>query len=138
MTKMRSYAVLPRALLPRALLLGALLLSGCDSLGLSGTVEVRIQNVSSLLFTTVSFYAGDELQTYHDIRAGQGTPYVEAVQDAYPITTAEVVVEGDTVRLQVIDHVGEEPLSGGRYTYMLTVDGPPGSRSLRQQLREDS
>ena len=115
----------------------AVLMSSCDARGLTGSVEVRVENQSSLTMSAVEFYAGDSLATFSILEPGQSTPYVESA-GAYGYTTVQVVVEGDTLRQQVIDYVGETPLGAGRYTYVLSVDGPAGNRNLIQTLREDS
>jgi hypothetical protein len=60
------------------------------------------------------------------------------VSSAYRSATTQVVLDGDTLRLQVIDYVGEEPLDAGRYTYVLSVFGVGTARPvLRQVLRQD-
>ena len=111
-------------------------LSGCDTVGVSGTPEVRVENRSTLVFDEVRYWAANNKLTYTDLGAGSASPYVEA-SGAYGYTTTMVVVGSDTVRLQVIDYVGETPLADGRYTYVLDVLGEAGSRSLTQELRRD-
>jgi hypothetical protein len=60
------------------------------------------------------------------------------VSAAYRSVTTQVVLDGDTLRLQVIDYVGEDPLAAGRYTYVLTVSGVgTATPVLRQLLRRD-
>lgn len=113
-----------------------LVLVGCDTLGLDGPVEVRIENASAHTFDVVRYWAGNQNLSYDSVSPGQATPFVEAAE-AYGYTTVLVVAGPDTVRLQVIDYVGEEPLTEGRYTYVLTLDGEPGSRSLGQALRTE-
>lgn len=111
-------------------------LSGCDTPGVSGTPEVRVENRSTLVFDEVRYWAANNELTYTDLGAGSASPYVEA-SGAYGYTTTMVVVGSDTLRLQVIDYVGETPLADGRYTYVLDVLGEAGSRSLTQELRRD-
>jgi len=120
-----------------ALLVVACALGGCDTLGIDGSVEVRVENGSSLDFDHVSFWAANQEVSQTALASGQSTPYVEA-EGAYRFTTVEVSVDGDTVRLQVIDYVGETPLASGRYTYLIGLEGPPGSRTMTQVLRTDS
>lgn len=110
--------------------------ASCDQSVVGGVTEVRVENQSSLTFTDVEYYAGNNLATHPSLEPGRSTPYVTA-EIAYGYTTVQVVVEGDTLRMQVIDYFGESPLDGGRYTYVLSVDGPVGGRSLRQELRRD-
>jgi hypothetical protein len=53
------------------------------------------------------------------------------VEKAYRIASTWVVTGSDTVRLQVIDFVGEKPLNPGRYTYVLGFfEGNPTGLTL--------
>jgi hypothetical protein len=111
-------------------------LVGCDTLDIGGTTEVRVENGSPLTFDAVSYWAGGNEVSHGALASGDSTPYVEA-NGAYGYTTTQVVVGADTVRLQVIDYVGETPLVSGRYSYVLRIEGQPGSRTLLQELRHD-
>lgn len=113
---------------------------GCDTLTFSspGPAEIRIENGSTVSYDLASYWAGNDLLTYTDLGPGQASPYVTSDGDIYGYTTTTVVVGADTLHMQVIDYVGETPLSGGRYTYVLTaVTNPDGSRHLTQALRDD-
>lgn len=123
----RCLAVLPVAVFA---------LLGCDTLGIDRPTEVRIENASAHTFDVVSYWAGSRKLSYDSVSPGEATPFVEA-EVAYGFTTVQVMAGADTLRMQVIDYVGEEPLRGGRYTYVLTLEGEPGSRSLGQTLRTD-
>lgn len=109
----------------------------CDLDGPDGAVEVRLENASQLHFSLASLYTLDGVRTFADLKPGSRTPYIE-VSTAYRIATTEVIAEADTLRVQVIDFVGEQPLSSGRYTYVLSVSLEAGERVLRQELRDDS
>ena len=128
-----------RAAMRRAIPMGAFLgaLAGCgDTLGL-GTVEVRMENGSPVTFAEATLYTSDGPVTFENVGPGTATPYIE-VSSAYRIATTQVVIEEDTLRLQVIDFVGEEPVPAGRYTYRLGVFGlGTGHPSLTQEFRED-
>jgi hypothetical protein len=117
------------------ILLGAL--TGCgDAFGL-GDVEVRVENASDVWYDEAILYTLDGPRTYSDLAPGARSPYV-SVSVAYRSATTQVVLDGDTLRLQVIDYVGEEPLSAGRYTYVLTVSGAgTAAPVLHQVLRKD-
>ena len=117
------------------ILLGAL--TGCgDAFGL-GEVEVRVENASDVWYDEAILYTLDGPRTYSDLAPGARSPYV-SVSVAYRSATTQVVLDGDTLRLQVIDYVGEEPLSAGRYTYVLTVSGAgTAAPVLHQVLRKD-
>lgn len=104
--------------------------AGCGILDLDGDVEVRVRNGSSLLLDEVSLFLPQSTLSYSGLQPGEESSYSQ-VSKAYHYASAEVVVGADTARLQVVDYVGETPLDGGRYTYILRVlEGQPFSISL--------
>jgi hypothetical protein len=110
----------------------------CDALGLGGSVQVRMENASNVTLSRATLFASEGPQAFQNLSPGEATPYVE-VSKAYRIATTEVIVGADTLRLQVIDFVGEEPLGPGRYTYVLVVSElANGDLEFTQQFREDS
>ena len=109
----------------------------CGPLGPGGDVELRIENASNVTFDLVSLYTTEGVETNADVTPGETTPFV-SVNVGYGIATTEVVVGTDTLRLQVIDFVGETPLAEGRYTYVLSIAGEPGNEQLVQALREET
>jgi hypothetical protein len=111
--------------------------AACDDLSGTEDVEVRLENASPVTMSTATLYTSEGPQTFQDLGPGNATPYVP-VTTAYRIATTEVVIQDDTLRLQVIDFVGEEPLPGGRYSYVLAVHGIGSAHlTLSQELRED-
>jgi hypothetical protein len=113
-------------LLPLLLLLP----SACNPFGSDDPVEVRVRNGSSVAFDRGALYVHRDSITFTALASGQATPYRE-VERAYQIASTWVVTSSDTARLQVIDFVGEEPLSPGRYTYVLSFfEGDPTSLTL--------
>ncbi len=121
--------------LPIIVLCTALTVGACGILG-SSTTEVRLTNGSNVSFDQVSYFTENGLQQYVDLGPGESSPYL-TVTLAYGIVTAEVIVAADTARLQVIDHVGDSPLDGGRYSYVLDLNGVPGDFQLEQSLRRE-
>lgn len=120
--------------LAAALIVGA---PGCSTIFGSGDVLVRLENASPVAFDRATLYTSEGPQTTLDVGPGQATPYV-TVTTAFRIATTEVEIDTDTLRLQVIDFVGEEPLSAGRYTYVISVvDLGTPSPSLGQVIRQD-
>jgi hypothetical protein len=97
-----------------------------------------MENASNVTLSQATLFASAGPQTFRDLAPGETTPYVE-VSKAYRIATTEIIVGVDTLRLQVIDFVGEEPLQPGRYTYVLVVTVlANGDLEFTQQFREDS
>lgn len=102
----------------------------CGILDLDGDVEVRVRNGSSRHLDGVALFLPAGTLTYSDLQPGEETSY-SLVSKAYDYASAEVVIGQDTARIQVIDYVGETPLGGGRYTYILRVfEGQPFTISL--------
>jgi hypothetical protein len=121
-----------------ALGLGGMLAACGSVLGGEDPVQVRLENASTVTFETATLFSADGSHTFQDVAPGAMTPYV-TVSMAYRSATTEVVIPGDTLRLQVIDFVGEEPLDPGRYTYVLSVIGPSSPNpSLGQEFRRDN
>jgi hypothetical protein len=115
-----------------------LAVGGCGTLGLDGPVRVRVENSSTVELDQVMLSTFDGVRTFEDLSPGEASRYVE-VSKAYRMATVRVVVGVDTLSLTVIDYVGETPLDGGRYTYLLGLvpGGGPGEWSLTQSFRED-
>jgi len=114
--------------------------TGCGSLFGDDSpepVRLRVQNQSVVTFDAVTLATLDGFKTWYAVEAGETTPYT-AVSAAYGIASTDVVIGTDTLRLQVIDYVGEDYLEGGDYTFLLNVSGPYGDYpSLTQALRRD-
>jgi hypothetical protein len=108
--------------LPFAMLLPLLwaVASSCANPVSSGPVEIRVENASAAVMEAVRVAFPDEWQEYGTLAPGEASGY-RTVALAYRIATVEATVGGELHRLQVIDFVGETPLSGGRYTYRLDL-----------------
>lgn len=92
--------------------------SSCEILGLEDEVKVRLRNGSNLVYDEAALLLPEVILRFSNLQPGEETSY-QVVGKAYDYASAEVVVGADTARLQVIDYVGEKPLDGGRYTYIL-------------------
>jgi hypothetical protein len=69
--------------------------------------------------------------------AGERTAY-SYLSRSYRYATTEVIAGGDTLRIQAIDFVGEEPLSAGSYTFVYDINADvEGPFSLTQTLVVD-
>ena len=99
----------------------ALAVAGCRSTTAPSDVEVRVRNASTFDFESVVVQFPTSREDYGAVAAGNASGYRE-VETAYRIATVEVIVEGELLRLQVIDYVGEQRLPPGRYTYRLLAD----------------
>lgn len=111
-----------------------LVLPGCDSpFGPHGDVAIRVANNSSFAFDRVDVVFPEDEVSYGAVPAHFASGY-HTVETAYRYAYIEVEIDGEELRIQPIDYVGEEPLEPGRYTYALnvTVEG-----HLTLELRED-
>ena len=118
-----------------ALLAGVLV--GCEDIAEPSGVMVRLVNASTVTMSRATLYTSEGPVTFQDLDAGETFPYV-SVSVAYRFATTEVVVATDTLRLQVIDFVGETPLEPGLYSYVLDViDLGTQNPSLTQEFRRD-
>ena len=97
-----------------------LFLTGCGILGLEEDVEVRVRNGSAITLDEATVFLLDGPLTMTDFEPGTVSDY-RTVDKAYDFASALVVLGSDSAALTVIDSVGEEPLDGGRYTYVLRV-----------------
>ena len=110
----------------------ALPLHGCSDVVEMGTdVQLRLENASDQRFDRITVHTPDGPKVFVDLEAGSRTAYVFLTM-SYRYATTEVVIGRDTLRLQAIDFVGEEPLPTGSYTFVydLTGDGPPFGLTL--------
>ena len=78
------------------------------------------------------------MHTFSDLAPGDRTAYV-TVDRAFSIATVVAVTATDSMRIQVIDFVGEEPLEDGRYTFVLFLPDPINDPlNLAERVEKDS
>jgi hypothetical protein len=109
-----------------ALLPAFSLSQACDLTGpASAPTELFVQNVSAFAMSdlVVNEWEIGELQA-----GGRAGPRLFSTVYSYGAIGA--VVLGDTLRIQPIDFVGEEPLGRGEFTYVLSVGGDERQRWL--------
>lgn len=115
MSRMRRFT---RAVIASAFVL---LSSGCDSpFAPGGDVEIRITNASSFPFERVDAVFPEDDVSFGAIGAHRSSEY-RPVSTAYRYAYLEVQINGEELRIQPIDYVGEDPLDPGKYTYVLNV-----------------
>jgi hypothetical protein len=112
----------------------ALLAASCALVGPAGTPAIRVANRSTQDFDRVLVNFYDQEVDYGALRAGATSEY-RSTRVAYSYARVEVRIDTTRLVIQPIDFVGETPLGGGNYTYVLTVaaDG----RGLQQSLERD-
>ncbi|MFN0180045.1 MAG: hypothetical protein ACKVZ0_14690 [Gemmatimonadales bacterium] len=112
-------------------------LGACESFIPGGDVRVRVENGSGLTFDRLVLYPGGvDSVVATSLVAGQRTPY-QQVSTAYALVTVAASFGTESDRMQVIDHVGDPTLGGGKYTYVIGLVADGGRQRLTQQLRRD-
>lgn len=105
----------------------ALPLHGCsDIVEVGGDIQLRLENASDQRFDRLTVHTPEGPKVFVDLPAGGRTAYI-VLTKSYRYATTEVMIGKDTLRIQAIDFVGEEPLPDGSYTFVydLTGVGPP-------------
>ena len=82
----------------------------------------------------MTFAPGRPRLEFDRIAPGEVTDYRSA-NGAYSYGYLDVLVDGVRRTLQPIDYVGEEPLDGGEYTFVITIE--PTTRNPLVGLRKD-
>lgn len=81
-------------------------------------VNIRVHNVSDLVFNSVQVGAEDKI--HENVAPDDFTEYL-IYEEAYTYAYIEIVSGEETYVLQPIDFVGETPLPKGLYTYELDI-----------------
>ena len=100
-------------------------------------LEIRLSNNSQYNFKNVIINTGTGEVNFGNLNARKQTEY-RKFSNAYRYAFVKVEINGKTYMIQPIDYVGALPLSDGRYTYQLSVNGNQDQYSnLNLQLIED-
>lgn len=100
---------------------------------------IRVRNDATVRFAKVSTVFPDRADIeYGSVAAGQDSAY-QPVREAYRHAIVSVVVaDGREVTARPIDdHAGETPLTPGRYTYVLRIEGSGSDAYVDLRLEAD-
>jgi hypothetical protein len=114
-----------RLALVLALLGLAALLAGCGS---SGT-RLRIANSGATPIEGLMVLFPDEEISFGDVPGGTTTEYVVFLRGVYRYAAYRFILNGEQVTQPVIDWVGEEPMEGEAFTYV--VEFNPGRPAMQ-------
>ncbi|HLR37676.1 MAG TPA: hypothetical protein VK084_06505 [Chitinophagaceae bacterium] len=84
----------------------------------SEQVYLRIINKSEFNFSSVVVSFGDKKQQYENIPSGEKSTYLK-FKKAYRYGLVKVETDSSVYRIHATDFVGEQPLKGGKYSYIL-------------------
>jgi hypothetical protein len=103
------------------LVLAALSISACSNpFAATQRVEVRFRNATSQTLSDISIqWPGGSMQA-SQLAPGSMSSY-EQHDGAYGYGALSATANGTVRRLIVIDYVGEQPLTPGRYTYVISL-----------------
>ena len=109
-----------------------MIFSSCEKNLFSGPAKIRVHNISD--------YDVDEIRIWdHDLGSlakGKRSDYFEK-DPAYDIASLLVRVDTFNFALTVIDYVGVEPLSPGKYTFQVDISELSSQGHLTQVFVED-
>lgn len=104
--------------------------AGCDNPFWSDSdTRIRLRNASAFELTAVTFAPGAPRLEFPRIAAGAVTPY-RTVDGAFRYGYLDVLVDAEHRRLQPTDYVGERVIGGGRFTYVITIEGATRNPSV--------
>jgi len=84
--------------------------------------QVRVTNAGQTDIDNLIMIFPDERIVIGDVPAGATSEYVPAPKGVYGYAAYQVMVNGQAFEQPVIDWVGESPMPGEAFTYVLDVD----------------
>ena len=122
----------------KVLLLTALLgiiLSGCN-LQSAEVPRLRITNNGSVPINNLVVLFPEERIEFGDIPAGTTTEYKDVPNGVFSYAAYQFEVDSEVITQPVIDWVGESPMNGTRFTYIIDFD-PYGARIQLIEVKND-
>ena len=83
-------------------------------------VNIRLSNTSDFDFANIIVDTSNGNVSYEDLNSGAISAY-QTFDLAYRYAYVKVEVDGEIFEIFPTDYVGETPLSGGNYTYRLSL-----------------
>ncbi len=97
-------------------------------------VFIRIENSSDVEFKDILISSGSSPVEFGDLKAGKKSDFKE-FESAFRYGFVSLLANGNELRIQPFDYVGEVPLSKGYYTYKLDIDNSnPDNANLTLEL----
>ena len=122
----------------KVLLLTALLgliLSGCNRQS-AEVPRLRITNNGSVPIKNLVVLFPEESIVFGDIPAGTTTEYKDVPNGVFSYAAYQFEVDGEVFTQPVMDWIGESPMSGTLFTYVIDFD-PDGARIQLIEVKND-
>lgn len=128
----------------RVLVLAAcgLLLAACASPAVVPTAtpttalvpQLRVRNAGTYPIEGLVILFPEDRVEFGDVAADTATEYRDVPHGVYRYAAYQFMVNGERVDLPVIDWVGEEPVPGQAFTYVLDLDPARGQWEMLQLI----
>lgn len=100
--------------------------------------QLRITNASDFALDHVVVVFPQERITFKAVAPGATTAYQPVSNGVYGYAAYEMTFDGRTVKQDVLDWTGEEPMRGAAFTYVLSVDPqPPDWQMVQHEVQQD-
>jgi hypothetical protein len=86
-------------------------------------VNIRLANTSNFDYKNIVINTTTGNVRFGDLNSGKSSEY-KAFEMAYRYAYVELEINGNILKLQPFDYVGETPLENGKYTYEIYTDSP--------------
>jgi|3_EtaG_2_1085321.scaffolds.fasta_scaffold10032_3 hypothetical protein len=96
-------------------------------------VNIRLANTSNFDYKNIVINTTTGNVDFGDLNSGKFSEY-KAFEMAYRYAYVELEINGNTLKLQPFDYVGETPLENGKYTYEIyteSADEENGALSIK-------
>ena len=84
--------------------------------------KLRVTNQSAFAMQSLHVKFPDEMIEFGDVQPGATTDFMIFTRGVYRYAAYQVLVNGKEYRQPVMDWVGEKPMDGEAFTYILDVD----------------
>lgn len=86
-------------------------------------VNIRLANTSIYDYENIVINTTTGDVNFGDLKSGSISDY-KVFETAYRYAYVKLEINGNILRIQPIDYVGETPLKNGNYTYEIHTDSP--------------
>ena len=110
------------ACLSTVLVVLGIMVAGCAPLPSARRSLLRITNNGPFAAKNLTVLFPEDEVEFGDVPVGETTGYREVPHGVYRYAAYRVEIDGELVTQPVIDWVGERPMEGSTFTYVIDVD----------------